>query len=90
LEHPPAAGQSAVVEPRVEREAWAMKVALGSVELDDATRRLIGAEYGYSGPAPRDVCRRAIVANGTGWPDQLAQDADDARAELVADPETSR
>jgi hypothetical protein len=55
-----------------------MKVALGTVEVDDDTRRLIGAVYGYSGPAPRDVCRRAIVANGTGWLDQLAQDASDS------------
>lgn len=59
-----------------------MKIALGTIEIDDDTRRLIAEHYGDEGLASRDRCRRFIVSNGTGALDDLrysAQVADEDR-----------
>lgn len=49
-----------------------MKVALGTIEIDDDTRRLIACYYGDHGTkASRAVCRRWIVSNGHGAVEML-------------------
>lgn len=43
-----------------------MRIALGTIEVDDETRKAIARHYGLEGMAPRDVCRRFLVSLGTG------------------------
>ena len=42
-----------------------MKVALGTIEVDDGVRRAINAYYGYTGLATRDTIRSFMVNAAT-------------------------
>ena len=41
-----------------------MKIALGSIELDDHARAALAHHYGLPGLAPRDTCRNFVRSNG--------------------------
>lgn len=66
-----------------------MRIALGTVEIDDDARRLIADHYGYPGLAPRVLCRSFIVRNGTEELDTLAVNDDERRQRRLEEGEAA-
>lgn len=62
-----------------------MKITLGTIDVSDAERAAIAEFYGIDGLAPRDVCRRYVLANGEDNLSDLRQQFEDRAEERAAE-----
>lgn len=53
-----------------------MKIALGTIEVDDYVRRAVGHHYGEDRPASRQRCRDFVRSNGELALDSICLDYD--------------
>lgn len=60
-----------------------MRVALGSIDIDDRTRRAINNQMGRAGLASRKTVRTLYRAAGDEWLEDVVDDYERSREEAV-------